>query len=158
MTMVDATTRQLRARRWARRIAPLALVVCAAGVTAASLGPVVGTAANVVEPATAGQDTVATGDSGTPDNTATADTADSADTTDAPDATSPTETVPASASTAATSGAVGDAADGSVGSLTWIAVVAAAVLLGIAMWWMGRRSDDGGPPSDDDWPRDTEVI
>lgn len=45
-------------------------------------------------------------------------------------------------------------------AITWIGIVAAVALIGVAAWWMLRRdtSDDVPPHPDDDWPTDSEVI
>ena len=45
-------------------------------------------------------------------------------------------------------------------AITWISIVAAVALIGLAAWWMLRRSgsDDFPPAPDDDWPSGSEVI
>ena len=44
-------------------------------------------------------------------------------------------------------------------AITWLGIVAAVALIGIAVWWMLRHDDEEFvPPPDDDWPRDSEVI
>lgn len=49
--------------------------------------------------------------------------------------------------------------DDDADALTWIAIAATLVLLGVAVWWMARRTSPGaGPRMDDDWPGDSEVI
>lgn len=45
-------------------------------------------------------------------------------------------------------------------AITWIGIVAAVALIGVAAWWMLRRNenDDYPSPPADDWPSDSEVI
>ena len=71
-------------------------------------------------------------------------------------------TVPAETTVPDDGGLVGVDSTGSRDSttITWIGIVAAVALIGIAAWWMLRRDDHDDYPSHpgDDWPTDTEVI
>jgi hypothetical protein len=84
------------------------------------------------------------------------ETADSTPTTTPatePEATAPDTTAPDTTTGEGTTGT--DAT-----TLTWITIIAAIGLLGIAVWWMVRSNGRSGPVSrmDDDWPGDSEVI
>lgn len=71
-------------------------------------------------------------------------------------------TVPTDTSEPGDGGLVGVDSTGSndATAITWIAIVAAVALIGVAAWWMLRRDahDDAPPHPDDDWPTDSEVI
>jgi hypothetical protein len=134
-------------RRWA--IAALTVVVCLAPSPGAiTLGA-------------APPDTSATGS--TSDNTTDETTPDPPTPESTPPETAPSEnTTPQS--TTPTPSVVGgvtdtDDADGAT-TITFLAIIAAIALLGIAVWWMLRREDDGvgAPRMDDDWPNDSSVI
>lgn len=77
----------------------------------------------------------------------------------APTESTPTETAPAETA-APTPTVPGEEPDVDATAITWIAVIAAGVLVGVAVWWMVRSSRGDGPVRrmDDDWPTDSEVI
>jgi hypothetical protein len=128
-------------RRWA--VAALTVVVALApsfGALAAGAAPP-DTAASVAVSDSSTDET--TPDPGTPESTPP-ETAAPETTTDQ---TTPTPSV------------VGGDTDDST-TLTWIAIIAAVALLGLAVWWMLRRGDDSIDVQrmDDDWPSDSSVI
>lgn len=44
-------------------------------------------------------------------------------------------------------------------TITWIGIVAAVALIGVAAWWMLRRAEVDDPlPPGDDWPTESDVI
>jgi len=76
----------------------------------------------------------------------------------APPATQPATAPPSGPSI--TSAPV-DGEGGEITPITWIAVLATAALLALAVWWMLRRPEDNEAPAnphDSDWPTSTDVI
>ena len=73
--------------------------------------------------------------------------------TTAPDTTTPDTTEPETTEAGTTGG---DDAD----TLTWIAVVSALALMGVAVWWMVRSTGGDRPQQkmDDDWPDRSHVV
>lgn len=124
-----------RARRWAAISAAVVVCILPAGPGLAS--GAVSTADAVAE--TTPQQT--TPDTTEPDTTEP-DTSEPA--TSEPDTTDPNTT----------------GSDDDADALTWIAIVGALLLLGIAVWWMVRSTPDEPrpPPMDSDWPNRSEVV